>query len=106
LSAVSKSAVFCAGGARFRLSHPAAPARTVRIGNSRGIRLPKALLEQAQLPEDVELLAEPGRIVVRPIRRRREGWAEAARAMHERGDDRLLDMPGATRFDREAWAWR
>jgi len=93
-------------GSNYNVITMATPARIVRIGNSRGIRLPKALLEQAQLPDDVELLAEPGRIVVRPIRRTREGWAEAAQAMHERGDDRLLDMPGATRFDREAWAWR
>jgi len=84
----------------------ATTARIVRIGNSRGIRLPKALLQQAQLGEDVELLAEPGRIVVRGIRRTREGWADAARAMHQRGDDRLLDAPAATRFDEEAWEWR
>jgi antitoxin MazE len=80
--------------------------RIVRIGNSRGIRLPKALLQQAQLGEDVELLAERGRIVVRAVRRTREGWAEAARAMHEHGDDRLLDAPAPTRFDQEAWEWR
>jgi len=80
--------------------------RIVRIGNSRGIRLPKALLEQAQLPEEIELQAEPGRIVVRGVRRTREGWAEAAQAMHQHGDDRLLDAPAATRFDQEAWEWR
>lgn len=80
--------------------------RIVRIGNSRGIRVPKALLEQAQLPEEIELQAEPGRIVVRGIRRTRPGWADAARAMHEHGDDRLLDAPAATRFDQEAWEWR
>ena len=78
----------------------------VRIGNSHGIRLPKALLEQAQLPEEIELLAEPGRIVVRGVRRTREGWAEAARAMHEHGDDHLLEAPAPTRFDQEAWEWR
>ena len=80
--------------------------RIVRIGNSRGIRLPKALLEQAELGEDVELLAERGRIVVRAVRRTREGWADAAQAMHEHGDDRLLDAPATTRFDRDAWEWR
>ena len=79
--------------------------RIVRIGNSRGFRVPKALLEQAQLPEMVELHAEPGRLVVRPCRRTREGWAEAARAMHEREDDGLLDEPVPTRFDDETWAW-
>lgn len=80
--------------------------RIVKIGNSRGIRVPKALLEQAQLPEEVELLAEPGRLVVRASRRAREGWDGAARAMHDTGDDRLLDVPAPTRFDDEAWEWR
>jgi antitoxin MazE len=80
--------------------------RIVRIGNSRGIRVPKALLEQAQLPDEVELHAEPGRLVVRGARRARAGWAEAAARMHERGDDRLLDAPTGHRFDAEEWEWR
>ena len=80
--------------------------RIVRIGNSRGIRVPKALLEQAQLPEQVELLAEPGRLVVRAARRARAGWAAAAAQMHERSDDRLLDAPLGNRFDAEEWEWQ
>jgi antitoxin MazE len=80
--------------------------RIVRIGNSRGIRVPKALLEQAQLPEEVELQAEPGRLVVRASRRTRGSWSDAARTMHEHGDDRLLDAPATTRFDDKAWEWR
>jgi antitoxin MazE len=80
--------------------------RIVRIGNSRGIRVPKLLLEQAQLPEEVELHAEPGRLVVQGARRPRMGWAEAARSMSDQGDDDLLDEPTATRFDRQDWDWR
>jgi antitoxin MazE len=80
--------------------------RIVRIGNSRGIRVPKALLEQAQLPEEVELQAEPGRLVVRALRRTRAGWAEAAASTHQQGDDRLLDPAVPTRFDAEDWEWR
>jgi len=79
--------------------------RIVRIGNSRGIRIPKALLEQAQLPEEVELRAEPGRLVVRAAHRPRDGWAEAARAMHTRGDDRLLEESTPTHFDEQEWTW-
>jgi antitoxin MazE len=81
-------------------------ARIVRIGNSRGIRIPKVLLDQAQLPDEVELHAEPGRLVVQGARRPRMGWAEAARAMAKHGDDDLLDRPTATRFDREEWEWK
>jgi antitoxin MazE len=84
----------------------ATKARIIRIGNSRGIRLPKVLLEQAQLRDEVELRAEPGRLVVRALRRPRAGWAEAAKAMRERGQDGLLDQPTATRFDTEGWEWR
>jgi antitoxin MazE len=79
--------------------------RIVRIGNSRGIRVPRALLEQAELPEEVELHAQPGRLIVRAARRPRAGWAEAARAMHKRGEDALLEAPTSTRFDQDAWTW-
>jgi antitoxin MazE len=83
-----------------------AKTRIVRIGNSRGIRVPKGLLDHAQLPEDVELEAEHGRLVVRAARGPRAGWAEAAKAMHAHGDDQLLDAPTSTRFDDKDWQWR
>lgn len=79
--------------------------RIVRIGNSQGIRVPRPLIEQAQLPEEVELHAEPGRLVVRAARGPRDGWADAARAMRERGEDGLLDAPTVTTFDDEEWTW-
>jgi antitoxin MazE len=84
----------------------ATTAHIVRIGNSRGIRVPKALLEQAQLPEEVELQAEPGRLIVRAVRRTRAGWAEAAAQMHQRGEDRPLDVSTGSRFDVEEWEWQ
>jgi antitoxin MazE len=83
-----------------------AKTRIVRIGNSRGIRVPKGLLDHAQLPEEVELQAENGRLVVRAARGPRAGWADAAKAMHARGDDQLLDAPTSTRFDDKEWQWR
>ena len=75
----------------------------VRIGNSRGIRLPKTLLQEAQLEDEVELQAEPGRILISKTAKPRAGWAEAARRMRERDEDRLLDPPTSTRFDKEEW---
>ena len=53
-------------------------ARIVRVGNSRGVRLPKPLLDQAGLPDEVEIHAEPGRIIIQSARGPRGGWAEAA----------------------------
>ena len=80
--------------------------RIVQIGNSRGVRLPKVLLEQAQLADEVELDAEPGRIVIRRGSRPRAGWGAAARKMRERDEDHLLDPPTPTRFDEKDWQWR
>ena len=83
-----------------------AKARIVRIGNSRGIRVPKSLLDQAQLPDEVELLAEHGRLVVRAARGPRAGWAAAAKAMRAEGEDKLVDGLTSTRFDTQEWEWR
>jgi len=80
--------------------------KVIRIGNSRGIRVPKILLDQAQLPDEVELHAELGRLIVQGVRRPRTGWAEAARAMAGARHDGLLDAPSPTCFDREEWEWR
>ena len=81
-------------------------ARIVRVGNSRGVRLPRALIDQANLPEEVELHSAPGRIIVEAVRRPRDGWADAARQMRARGEDRLLDAPSLTQFDEHEWEWR
>lgn len=81
-------------------------AHIVRIGNSRGIRLPKTLLQEAQLDDEVELQAEPGRIMISKMTKPRTGWAEAARRMREKNEDRLIDPPTPTRFDKEEWKWR
>jgi antitoxin MazE len=83
----------------------AAKTRIIRIGNSQFLRVPKALLEQAQLPAEVELYAEPGRLIVRDVRRPRAGWAAAAKAARVKGADRLLDQATATRFDEKGWQW-
>ena len=89
-----------------------ARARLVRIGNSRGIRLPKVLLEQAGLAEadEVEIEVQDQQLLVRPlppVRRARAGWDEQFRMMAERRDDQLLDddLTGRSRFDQSEWEW-
>lgn len=79
--------------------------RLVRIGNSRGVRLPKPLIEEAGLSEEVELRAREGSIVIFPVTGVRSGWAEAAQQLRERDADQLLDEPISTRFDEKEWAW-
>ena len=80
-------------------------ARIVRIGNSQGIRLPKPLLEQAGLSDEVELTAAAGQIVIAALRVARAGWAEAAARLHAANEDQV--GPGiATTFDNAEWEWR
>jgi antitoxin MazE len=80
-------------------------ARLVRIGNSRGVRLPKPLIEEAGLTEEVEIHVRAGTIIIAPAQRPRAGWAEAARQLSRRGEDRLLDSAASTRFDEDEWEW-
>jgi len=77
--------------------------RLVQIGNSRGVRLPKPLIEEAGLTEEVELRVQNDTIVIRSVQAPRAGWEEAARRLRARGGDRLLDPPTPTRFDEEEW---
>jgi antitoxin MazE len=81
-------------------------ARLVKIGNSRGIRLPKPIIEQAGLADEVEVEIRDGALIITSPHRVRTGWAEAARELRERDLDRLLDEPVATRFDEKDWKWR
>jgi antitoxin MazE len=76
----------------------------VPIGNSRGIRIPKALLEQCGFKNDVEMTVEDNRLVLSPTGRTRSGWEEAFKAMAAKHEDKLLDMP-TNEFDESDWQW-
>jgi antitoxin MazE len=82
-------------------------AKLVRIGNSRGIRIPKVVVEQAGLKETVELEVRKGQLLVRSARRAREGWEKQFRAMAERGDDAPIwdDARSLTSWDERDWKW-
>ena len=77
----------------------------IRVGNSRGVRLPKPLSEEAGLTDAVELRVRDGAIVIARVARARSGWAEAAQRMRERGEDGLLDPSTPTQFDEREWKW-
>ncbi|MBI4755964.1 MAG: AbrB/MazE/SpoVT family DNA-binding domain-containing protein [Betaproteobacteria bacterium] len=63
-----------------------------KIGNSQGVLIPKPLLAEAGLEAQVDMVVENGALILRPARasQPRAGWAEAARALAEAGDDALL----------------
>lgn len=80
-------------------------AQLVRIGNSRGVRLPKAVIEQAGLTEDVDLEVRGSTVVIAATGRVRAGWADAARALAATAGGSLLDPETRTHFDEGEWRW-
>ena len=80
--------------------------RIVRIGNSKGIRLPKIFLDRTNFGEEVVLEMQENQIVIRPADNPREGWEEQFKLMASGGDNRLLDADWVqTSFDEEEWEW-
>jgi antitoxin MazE len=82
-------------------------ARLVKMGKSRGIRLPQAFLDEAALDEEVELEVQDDQVVIRLVPRPRRGWEKQFDGMTARGDDRLLDSRAfsLTAWDEEKWVW-
>ena len=62
----------------------------ISIGNSKGIRLSKTLIEKYNIQDTVELILEKDCIIIKPKGIPRKGWEEAFKEMHENGDDKLL----------------
>ncbi len=79
----------------------------VQIGDSQGILIPKHLLEQYHLQEEVELEPRGNYLIIKALTTPRAGWTEMFRKMAEKGDDAILDedISLETTWDREEWQW-
>ena len=77
----------------------------VRIGNSRGVRIPKLWVEQLALDEAVEMRVEGERLVIRSAPRPRRAGRSSFCAMHECGDDRPMEGVPASTWDAEEWEY-
>ena len=62
----------------------------INIGNSKGIRLSKTILEKYNIQDKIELILEKGFIVLKPKAEPRKEWEKAFQEMHKNGDDQLL----------------
>lgn len=83
-------------------------AKIIKIGNSQGIRIPKVILEQSGLQDEVELEVKDNQLIIRPKRSIRQGWKVAFRLMAEKRDDQLLDedsISTQSNWDKEEWEW-
>lgn len=62
----------------------------IKIGNSKGLRLSKTLLEKYNIKDKVELILENGFMILKPISKPRKGWDKAFKEMQKNGEDHLL----------------
>ncbi len=80
-------------------------ATLIQIGNSKGIRIPKPVIEQCGFEQQVDLVLHDHELIIRPITHTREGWDTAFTKMSEHDDDILLNETPATDWELEEWVW-
>ena len=83
-------------------------AKVIKIGNSKGVRIPKHLLEESGVENEVEIEVKGNNIILRPSHEARKNWDAAFQSMSENEDDVLLDkehLTNSTSWDKEEWDW-
>ncbi len=83
-------------------------ARIIKIGNSLCVRIPKTILKQTGLKEEVVLEVQGSNIILKPKKQIRSGWADSFRTIVRNGDDILLDKEELTfqnDWDKKEWEW-
>lgn len=75
----------------------------ISIGNSKGIRLSKTLIEKYNIQDTIELILEKGFIILKPKSAARKGWEKSFKKMHKNGDDKFLMADVFKDEDFEEW---
>ena len=81
-------------------------AKIIEIGNSKGLRLPKVLLEQLGIQEEVSLEVSSNGLLIKAVGGARFDWAQAFMEMARKKDDELLDPSSTSQWDEKDWEWR
>ena len=77
----------------------------ISIGNSKGIRIPKSILDQCNFNKEAVLEVEHNKLVIKPARKKvREGWDNAFKLMHERKEDVIL-LDDSLDIEMKNWEW-
>lgn len=79
--------------------------KLIRIGDSQGVCIPKPLIDQAGLRDDVQLRVVGSAVLVQSDSPVRSGWEDAARDIVNMGEDGVIDGPVPTDFDESEWVW-
>ena len=79
-------------------------ANLIDIGNSKGVRLPKAVIEQAGLGDKLDIEVSGDAVIIRATGRPRENWDLAAAACRKAGEDQLGDWDATVGDFDGAWS--
>lgn len=82
--------------------------KVIKIGNSRGIRIPKCIIEQKGLEDEVELEVKKDSIIIKPVKKTKANWDLSFKLMSENKDDILLDEESLLHqntWDNDEWVW-
>jgi antitoxin MazE len=80
-------------------------ANIIPIGNSKGVRIPKSVLEQCHFSKEVSMIVEGDTLILKSINKKpRQGWDEAFKMMRQRGEDKLL-IDDNIDLDMKGWEW-
>ena len=76
----------------------------ISVGNSKGIRIPKAILEQCRFNKEAEMEVQGNVLLIKPVKKVREGWDKSFQLMHERKEDALV-INDSLDMEMENWEW-
>lgn len=80
-------------------------AEIIKIGNSKGLRIPKTLIEQCGFKNVVDLRIEDHSLVISPLKNLREGWEDSCKKMAQNNEDMLLDVGSIENSWDNEWEW-
>ena len=76
----------------------------IKIGNSRGIRIPAYILKECNIDNEVDIQVNEGKIILAPVKAARVGWNKKFKEMHENNEDCLLINEDVD-IELEDWKW-
>jgi len=79
-------------------------AQIIQIGNSQGIRIPKAVLEETKLSGEVEMEVTRDGLLIRNVKRPRGDWDAVFKSLADTDDDLPLNE-AVTGFTKKEWQW-
>ena len=78
----------------------------IQIGNSKGLRIPKAVLEQCNLNGRVQIDVQDKKLIISNVDTVRDGWEKAFKEMAATKDDQpILESEFASEWDNTEWHW-